>query len=429
MIGPQSARANIALAMAAKLASMAVAILSVPLLLHLLGTQHYGTWVTLTSLIAFISLLDLGVGNSMRNSVAAMQPATEDAVRAEFVGFFQMLCGLALLMILVFATALHVADLSPASRSTAWLLYLPLLVSLPLMLASNVLQGARATGLQAWLQASSNWLFFGFVAVLASSGRQPKLFELAAAWSAFYTVSLATTFLFALRALRLPARQLLRWSLPALPKGRLKIGLEFLVLQLSSLVLYSLGNTLVFKYLGASEVARYDVLNKVFQVGLGLYTIIIGVMWSEIAKHRATGDRPALSRALRRLSAVAVLFSAGCLMIALASPFIIDHWTQHRVQVTTAEALALAGLAAVQSLAYVGAVFMNAFERIRLQIAMAGVSILLMMPLTSWLMRGGMGIASVPMAATLLTLLPMIICNLYAIRLVRSIPSLQIQHP
>ena len=65
MISPQSARTNIILAMTAKLASMAVSLVSVPLLLQLLGTHTYGTWATLTSLIAFIGLLDLGVGNSL----------------------------------------------------------------------------------------------------------------------------------------------------------------------------------------------------------------------------------------------------------------------------------------------------------------------------------------------------------------------------
>lgn len=428
MIGPRSVRANIAWAMAAKLASMAVAVLSVPLLLALLGTDRYGTWATLTSLVAFVSLLDLGVGNSMRNSVASMSPAVEESVRLEFIGFFRLLCVVALVATVSFCLMIPELDLAAGHRVAASLLYVPLLLLLPLLLGGSVLQGARATGLQAVLQAAGGWGFLAFIGLLAWLDRTPGISDLALVWSVCYVAALLVMFALALRTLHLPARRLLRGSVASLPPGRLRVGLDFFILQLSSLVLYSLGNMLVFHHLGASEVARYDVVNKIFQVGLSLYTIVIGVMWSEIAKYRAAGDAAALARTLRRLAAIAVLFSTVCLLGTVATPAVVDLWTQHRIHVSTREALAVAGLVSIQSLAYVGAVFMNAFEHIRLQIVLAVFSIVLMVPLASIFMERGVGIVSVPLAAMLLTLLPMIVCNLYARRLVRDVRQPEVGH-
>lgn len=423
MNSPKSARVNIALAMAAKLVSMAVAVLSVPLLLQLLGTHDYGIWVTLTSLIAFISLLDLGVGNSMRNSVASMSPTGAEAVRLEFIGFFRLLCAVALVALGGFTLMAPHLDLAEGHKGAVWLLYGPLLVLLPLMLGSSVLQGARATGLQAILQSASMWCFFGFIAMLAWRHQTPAIADLAIAWCLCYVAGLFVIFVLALRTIRLPAMRLLQGPLILLPAGRLRVGLEFLVLQLSSLVLYGLGNMLVFQNLGATEVARYDTVNKIFQVGLGFYTIVIGVLWSEIAKSRAAGDMAALIRTLWRLAAIAGVFSMVCLASAFLVPELIGLWVDNRIQVTRVEALAVAGLVSVQSLAYVGAVFMNAFEKLRLQIAMAMVSVSLMVPLTSLFMQRNMGIMSVPLAAMLLTILPMLICNLYAIKLIRNVKT------
>jgi O-antigen/teichoic acid export membrane protein len=186
-------------------------------------------------------------------------------------------------------------------------------------------------------------------------------------------------------------------------------------------VLYSLGNLLVFHHLGAGEVARYDILNKVFQVGLSLYTIVIGVMWSEIARSRSLGDAEALIRILRRLAAISILFSMTCLLGAFAAPVVVDIWTHHRIHVERQEALAIAGLVSAQSLSYVGAVFLNAFEQIRLQIILGIVAIVVMVPLATALFDWGVGIASVPLAALLLTFLPMIVCNVYAVRLIRGV--------
>ncbi|WP_335338582.1 lipopolysaccharide biosynthesis protein [Paucibacter sp. KCTC 42545] len=407
------------MAMAAKLVSMAIALLSVPMLLNLLGTHDYGAWATLTSLIAFISLLDLGVGNSLRNSVASMQPGV-DNVQTEFVGFFQLLCLVGVLTAIVFVFVLPVLSLPPGSSTAALFLYLPLLLLLPLLLGANVLQGARATGLQAVLQSLSAWLFFGFIALLTWRSAHPSLPVLATAWASFYTFGLLLTFIIALRVLGLPKHILLKWSLFQLPKDRLRIGLEFLILQLSSLVLYSLGNMLVFSYLGAEEVARYDILNKVFQVALSLYTIVIGVMWSEIAKQRAANESAALSRTLRKLYFIALIFSVVCIAGAVAVPKLIEFWTHGKIGVTITESISVAGLVAVQSFAYVGAVFMNAFEKIRLQILLGIASIALMVPLSVLLIGQGLGIASVPFSALLLTLLPMIICNFAAVKLIKN---------
>lgn len=421
MIGAQSAKTNIAWSLVAKLVSMAVALLSVPLLLSLLGTHQYGIWATLTSLVAFISLLDLGVGNSMRNSVASLATSNDVLLQAEFIGFFRLLCLVGVLAAISFSLIVPWLEISSGHSVAAWLLYVPLLLLLPLMLGSNVLQGARATGLQAMLQASGSWSFFIFIGMFAWLGITPSINSLALSWSIFYLLALIVVFSLALRTLKLTWSRLLGGSISSLPSGRLRVGLEFLVLQLSSLVLYGLGNVLVFDNLGASEVARYDILNKVFQVGLSLYTIVIGVMWSEIAKSRAAGDAGALTRILRRLALIAVFFSMASVLGALVVPTLVDIWTGHRIHVETSEALSVAGLVSVQSLAYVGAVFMNAFEQVRLQIILGVVSIILMVPLATTFMSQGLGIASVPLAAMLLTVLPMICCNVYAVRLVRGV--------
>ena len=102
-------------------------------------------------------------------------------------------------------------------------------------------------------------------------------------------------------------------------------------------------------------------------------------------------------------------------------PIIINYWTQNKILVTSHEALTIAGLVAFQSIAYVGAVFMNAFEKIRLQILLGVFSIVFMVPLSTYLMGLGIGITSIPVAAMLLTALPMIVCNIAALRLIRSV--------
>lgn len=61
-------------------------------------------------------------------------------------------------------------------------------------------------------------------------------------------------------------------------------------------------------------------------------------------------------------------------------------------------------LVIIQSFAYCGAVFLNAFEILKGQIVFSVTASILMMPLTNYLFKLNYGISSVPLASALLTL-------------------------
>lgn len=416
-----SVRANFVSAVAAKVATMATAVLSVPVLLQLLGPRQYGVWATLTSLLAFVTLLDLGVGNGIRNSVAARSGQDLAPVHDEFIGFFRLLAGVGVAAVAALLALKDFSQILAQHWLQAVLLYVPMLLAVPLLLGNGVLQGARLTGAQAALQASTGLLFFGAAAACLALHTVPSLTQLALLWAFLQAATLAGVFALALRVLRLAPGRLLTARGPRVQRGRLAIGLQFLALQLASLVLYGLGNALIYRSLGPEQVARYDTLNKVFQVGMSLFALMIGIMWSEIAGHRARRDAAALRRSYGQLLALALAFAAACGAAAFWVPAVVAAWTGGKVALSTGECLAAAALTSAQAIAYAGAVVMNAFERLRLQVALAFCSIGLMVPLSQWLFDRGHGIAAVPVAACLLTLLPMVACNVQAVRLIASV--------
>jgi O-antigen/teichoic acid export membrane protein len=418
MIELRSVRSNISWSMISKIITMIVSFVSVPILLSLLGTDQYGNWATLTSMVAVISILDFGVGNSMRNSVSSINISGYETVQSEFISFFRLLIFIGLASSVLFVLFIPLFEISSNHLTAALFLYIPILLFLPLRLGHNVLQGIRANGLQSVLQVLGSWIFFIFIGVSYLTNFRPTLNALAIVWSLASLIVLFLVFNLAKKKLKLEVGSFFINPFSFSQKKRLRVGIEFFVLQLASLVLFSIGNLLVFNHLGSSEVARYDVLNKVFQVGLSFYNIIIGIMWSEISVFRSEGNVQALKRTFRRLALIAGGFSILCLLGALIVPLIIKLWTNGKILIQTKESLIVAGLVSVQSWAYVGAVFMNAFEKIVPQIILSLVSIIFMIPLAYTLMDYDFGIASVPLAAMILTIFAMIVCNFYAMKLI-----------
>lgn len=61
---------NIVLGVAYKPISMFLSYIYVPVALSFLGEEKYGVWATILSVLSWISLFDVGIGNGLRNKLA-----------------------------------------------------------------------------------------------------------------------------------------------------------------------------------------------------------------------------------------------------------------------------------------------------------------------------------------------------------------------
>jgi O-antigen/teichoic acid export membrane protein len=86
--------------------TVATMLIAVPLTLHYLGTERYGLWMTISSIIAMMGFADLGMGLGLLNAIAEAHGQEDRQAAERYVssGFF-MLFAMALLILVVFAAA------------------------------------------------------------------------------------------------------------------------------------------------------------------------------------------------------------------------------------------------------------------------------------------------------------------------------------
>ena len=178
-----------ALTTAASLATRIVTILaglvSVPLALHYLGTERYGLWVTISSLLSILTFADLGVGNGLLNAISEAHGKQDEQLARRYVSsaFFLLsgiAGGLALVVVLGYplvpwprvfnvSSTQAVAEIGPAV-----LVFLGcFLLNLPLGIATRIQLGYQEGYLNSPWEAAGSVL--GLVGLLAVTSAQAGL--------------------------------------------------------------------------------------------------------------------------------------------------------------------------------------------------------------------------------------------------------------
>lgn len=378
---------------------------SVACLISNLGPEHYGVWATLVSALVWIQMSDLGIGYVIKNRVAGRDDLAVLCDQIAVAVRLAFLFGLALIALYVLGGS-HLSIVRDFPME-AGVLYITAFLCLPAMIGVNILQGLNLSSVsyQASMLQSLAWLV-----LVLTLGRDASLWILALAFASLWLLNSTYTFLRAYRALnlgrlgfgsRLLNRRPFSEALPLL-----RIGGAFFLLQMTSLVLFNMGTYLAYTYFSASAAARYDILNKIFQVPMTLFNVLIAIAWSSIATLISQNNIVSVSRLHTQL--IAASLSGGVLLLVISMvtvrPF-VSLYTHGHIETAPVEVFWFAALVATQMVAYAGGVLMNAAERLRTQIIFAITSTVLFLPVFFLLRNHVAGIAAIPLA-TLLVVLP-----------------------
>lgn len=357
---------------------------SVPLTVEYLGNERYGMWMTISSLIALLTFVDLGIGNGLVNAIAdARGHEDREALAKAVAGSFFMLLGLALLLLTALTVSLPIIawsrlfsvttplaaqELEPSVR----LFLFCFLISLPLGVVEKVRMGYQegfANSL--WQMAGSvGGLLFIVLAIRLKAG----LPWLVLAMAGTPILATAANFVYQFGYARPWLRPRFNLVDRAALIGLAKTGSQFLVIQLLTAVGLASDNLVIARIEGVTEVAGYAVVQKLYSLAL-LPQFLVAPLWPAFGEALARGDHAWAQRALVRSVALSVLLS--CLIslpLLIAGRSIIANWVGADLVPSW---ILLAGFTCQMVLgAYGGAMtaFLNSSRALRRQASFYGVA-------------------------------------------------------
>jgi O-antigen/teichoic acid export membrane protein len=356
--------------LAARGSAFVTLIISVPLVLHHMGSEATGVWLTLASFIALLGFADLGLGNGLIN--AAARASGEDdtpGLAAAISSTFFMLLGVAAAGGALFVAIYWFvpwADLVNAQSgqvraqvapAVAGLVVL-LLIALPLRVVEKTQVGLQQGFYPSLWRGLGNLLGLGALAaaVLAGAGLRWLV------WAPLLGVVLATaanwaTFFRRGRRVLLPRVALVSRTVS---RRLLRFGLGFLVMQIAIAVAYETDTVVIAQVLGPQSVQQYAVPMQLFIIPEQLLGLVLIPLWPAYSEALARGDRAWVAKTLRwTLGAALGVGAVAACAIALLAPTVIHLWVGSSVKPSVLLLCAAGAWLLVMSMTQPISIFLN----------------------------------------------------------------------
>ena len=374
-----------------KAVAMAASFFAFPLMISYLGQEQFGVWSTLLTVMSWIVFFDLGVGNGLRNKVAESLAKNErnEAVRYISSGY----TFIALLAIAIWAFVTLAAFIvpwqavfntqtisEPTLRATVQIAAFFIVLNFWVGLIGALLGAIQKTSLIALGQLISNLVVLTLVFVLTKT-TDASISQLALVYGvSLVSANILFSFGFYKRYPELrPKLELDRKHVRPL----LAVGLQFFIIQLAVLVIFTTDKMLITQFLGPQYVTQYDVVFKLFSVISFAHGLVLAPLWSAYTDAYHRGDFMWIRHMLyKQLRVFGLIVLAVVTLILIAKPIIL-LWIGAEFVVSLPLIIVMGLFVLISTWSNIYAILINGIGKIRLQLCTAVVSMLINIPL-SW---------------------------------------------
>lgn len=396
---------NIALLTVFKGISIAISLVLVPMTLNYVDSGTYGVWLTLSSVVGWISFFDIGINNGLKNRLTEAIAHNDTELGRTYVSTtYAMLSMIFIpLMIIVIVIAPHIDWATflhiDASENNGLIVAICIIVTyfcLNFILSTiNIVIMAHQAPAEASLRSLIQQLFSLLVIYLLTVTTKGNLINLCIGLciSPLLVVTLFNITLFKgkYHSLRPSLRYVDFHKLPDL----LKLGVKFFIIQIAGVIQFQLVNIIIMRNYGADEVTSYNIAYKYFNVLHMAWGILMTPIWAAVTDAAARGEYSWIKNMKKKyLKIWGLLMIVGIIML-IASDFVYDLWVGDKVSVSFKLSLWL--LIYFATLMY-GSVFVNVLNglgQLNIQTIACCLSPLVFLLVSESLIKAGIGVEAI----------------------------------
>jgi O-antigen/teichoic acid export membrane protein len=378
-----------------KIGSILCSLVIVPLTIDFVNPVQYGIWLTISSVVAWMSFFDIGFCNGLRNKLAIAIAEGQHAKARTYVSttyaVLAVIFGLLMLAMLGVTRAMNLSSLLHIDagyeadlKVACAILVAYFCVTFVLRILSNVLLADQRPAVSATIE------FVG------------QALTLPAIWIFRQTVAGSLTWL----ALGLCVPPLVVWAVMTLVlfRGRYSycrptlhavnlresrslfgMGLQFFIIQIAAIIQYQTANILIARIFSMEDVTAYNIAYKYFNVLNMGFMILLQPFWSAVTDAYAKGELEWIRHQVRRYVALALAATGAALVMLLCANWVYAVWLNSAVAVPMQLSLWMAIYILTTIFGAIFCYFVNGIGALRIQFTASLISPLIFIVLV-WLL-------------------------------------------
>ena len=308
----------------------------VPLMLHYLDSSLYGIWLTIVSVMLWMSFFDIGIGNGLRIRLAEALAKNDLDLARIFIStayaIVAIIFGALLLifwLVFPFINWTHFFNVSVhlVSQINYTILIVISFACLQFItgLISSILFAKQRMALNSAIGPLSNLISLINIYILVHIA-EPSLATVAFYFSLAQPAVLLGLSIYLFKG---PYKNIspsfssvnFRYS-----KDLLNLGAKFMVVQFSALTVYLFSNLIITRLFGPSQVTIYNLAYKYFMMSVMINGIISQTYWSSLTQAYMNHDFVWIRGAVKKLENITIFLMVATLISLLVADPLIHGW-------------------------------------------------------------------------------------------------------
>jgi O-antigen/teichoic acid export membrane protein len=353
--------------------------------------------MTLTSMVAWMAVFDIGLGNGLRNKLTEAIATNQKSNSQKFVSTtYAMLSIIALIFFVAFFIANHWInwssvlnapleykdELSKLAQITVYLFGIRFVLSI----ITTVLAADQRPALGSTLDLISSVIGLIIILVLTYTHNSSLIsFGLASMLTPVIVFLIASVIFYS------KSYSYLRPSWRSIDMSHAKsltnIGVQFFVIQISGLVIYQTSNILISQFFSPAMVTPYNIVFKYYGVLTMIWGVILTPLWSAYTHALAQNDYQWIRETLSKFRKYLVFTVCIILVMLLLSNIVIKYWTSGKIEVSLTLNLIIVLYTLIGIWNTIYAVLLNGIGVIKMQVFTSIFAALLHLPLSYVLVK------------------------------------------
>jgi O-antigen/teichoic acid export membrane protein len=387
---------NIAVSFALRAVSIIISFLIVPYSLKLLDTNKYGIWLTISSTVSMISILDIGLANGLRNKVAEYTARKEyDEAKIAVSSTYAILLLIILPIAVIFAIAAPFINWNSAFKTNLdqkELLYTLIAVFTGLSLQfilkpiSSILQGDQKIYKSNQIQLICNFIPLVPI-ILLGKYLKGSMFFLAIAQTILPVGVLLIYTILLFNKSYVNIKPSFKHIDLKKSKSLFQLSIAFFVVQIAGIFLYSTTEIIVAREFGGDEVAVYVSLYKYYTATNIVINIILATYWSAFTNAFALNDMEWIRSSIAKLIKIAALFLIIIIAQVLLAEPVFKIWVGDKIKVPFSLSIGMAIYFSVTLFTLVYTVVLNGTGNVKMQSIVSIITAVLHIPVVLFFIR------------------------------------------